>query len=310
LKKLIDRNLLIVIQAPAFSMKSGGIYALHALAADLHGMGHQVALYSNGTFPGSPVSLIGEKGLLAARSQGITIIAIYPEITLTNFLSADYCVWWLLNFPGFINKKWNGNDSWADRVICYDPVFAMQTRCDGKLTFPLYDPDFFFPNPTVPKTEVVCYLNRIRYTGQKRLEAPVKVTKKLVPDDQLTYAELRELFWRTRLVISWERSGTCAIAQMCGVPIVYMPSPILQENPDVRWGGYGSCWDYSEEGLAAATRSVKLVPLIHRDLRLLWPAALEREVAEWVAGAKRKPVQVGATISENVTLPSSTPPPA
>jgi hypothetical protein len=283
-----ERDVYFVVYAPAYERTSGGIHALHALAEDLYAMGCTVGMLAASGMPGARTPIITPEQLFQIKSSGMLLVAIYPEIVVENTLQADYVVWWLLNFPGFIRRNWDGSHEWADRIVCFGPEVGKDCRCDGKLIYPLYDPDLFFPNPDIPKTETVYYVNRI-LTVAETIQKPVEPTYILDPKISLSYKQLRALFWKSKVVITHEWSGTMVIAQMCGVPVVFIESALF--SPETHKGElfmYGSAWGYSTENLLAATRTLSSVAQIHKDRKAVWHHDVASELKIWIDSAKRK----------------------
>jgi predicted O-linked N-acetylglucosamine transferase (SPINDLY family) len=284
-----EREIVFVVYAPAFHRTSGGVYALHAMAEDMYAMGCNVGMLAGAGMPGARVPLVSLEYLETMRAAGMTIVAIYPEIVTGNVLKADYAVWWLLNYPGHIKGNWDGSFDWADRVIGFGPELGRSGRCDSTLTYPLYDPDFFFPNDAIPKTEVTYYVNRI-FSVAETIQAPVNPTCVLNPADNLSYRQLRDVLWRSKVVISNEWSGTLVMARLCGAPVIYLPSPLL--SPEVQntvEHRLGAAWGYSERNVELARQSLGALKTIHQERKATWLPSLAREVRTWIQGAKRKP---------------------
>ncbi len=251
-------------------------------------MGCNVGMLAAGGMPGARTPLITPEQLIQIKSSGILLVAIYPEIVVENVLQADYVVWWLLNYPGFIKKNWNGNYDWADRILAFGPEVARDCRCDGVLIYPLYDPDFFYPDPSIEKSEIVYYVNRILSVAPSS-SLPVQPTHVLNPKDELSYKQLRRLFWKTSLIVTHEWSGTFVIAQLCGVPVIFLESPLL--SPTVHTGEvflHGSAWGYTEDNVRKAANSLTAISKIHQNRKTAWLSDLSNEIATWVAHAKRK----------------------
>lgn len=287
--RFFERDIYFVVCSPAYKRTSGGIHALHCLAEDMHAMGCTVGMLAAGSMPSARVPLITPERLQEIRSSGVLIVAIYPEIVVENILQADYVVWWLLNYPGFIKQNWDGTHDWTDRIIGFGPEVTKDCRCDGVLIYPLYDPDFFFPNPAVEKTETIYYVNRILGAAPDS-RPPIAPTRILSPADQLSYKELRSLFWKTRVIVTHEWSGTFVIAQLCGVPVIFLESPLF--SPATHVGEvfrHGSAWGYSEHNVRKAADSLGAVAKIHRDRKAAWLANLAQEIGIWIDQAKRKP---------------------
>lgn len=288
-ERFAEREIYFVIYAPAFQRTSAGIYALHAMAEDMHAMGCNVGMLAGAGMPGARVPLITGEGLETIRAAGMLIVAIYPEIVTENILRADYAVWWLLNYPGLIKGNWNGSYDWADRVVGFGPELARNGRCDATLAYPLYDPDFFFPNDAIPKTEIVYYVNRI-FSITEAIPTPVTPTYVLSPANNLSYKQLRQVLWQSKVVIANEWSGTLIIARLCGTPVIHLPSPLLTvEAHSGEEHMLGAAWGYSEQNIEKARQSLGPLHLIHRKRKEMWLPSLAREVGAWISGVKKKP---------------------
>lgn len=283
-----DNSLVFVVWAPAYNILSGGTVALHCLAEDMHRLGCNVFIYSPKLFAGARVPLIDEVGISDLQEQGIIVVAIYPEIVVKNVLNADYVIWWLLHFPGFHLNNWRGDSSWIDRIICFHPDLAVECGAQAKLTYPLYDPNFFSPRNEYFRSDIVLYVNKIRSLTDFHVEIPFKPTRLLKPEDRLSYSQLRELFWKTKILISFEWSGTLKIAKMCGVPVVYIESPIFRRDGFHINDGYGHTWELSDQGISAAERTVHLEHLLATETLHAWHPSLIAEIRVWSAEAKLK----------------------
>ncbi|GAB3186923.1 hypothetical protein [Hydrogenophaga aquatica] len=284
-----EKDIFFVVCAPPFNRNSGGIYALHALAEDITMLGCNAGILTTETRPGSHARVIDLEFYNKIVNSGMMVVSIYPEIIHKNTLEADYSVWWLLNYPGFINKTWDGNSTWADRVCCFTEELGKDIQYNSILTYPLYDPDFFHPNRNVEKTEIIYYANRI--TNTKGYTPPdIPATKILTPASRLNYKELRSLFWRTKIFLTSEWTGTAIIAQLCGVPVIFLESPIL--HPGLHSGphfDYGSAWGFTEESVQSATESLPEVTRTHLQRKSNWTNELKSEVNIWIQEVKNKP---------------------
>lgn len=283
-----EKDIFFVVCAPPFNRNSGGIYALHSLAEDLDRIGCNTGILTTETRPGSKVKLIDLDFYNKIAQSGMMVVAIYPEIILNNTLKADYAVWWLLNFPGFINKSWDGDLSWADRLVGFTEEINSHTKIDSILTYPLYDPDFFRVNEDIEKDRIIYYANRI--LSVDRFLAPgISNCNLLTPAANLNYKELRDLFWRSKVFITSEWTGTAIIAQLCGVPVIFIESPILK--PTLHKGrhfDFGSAWGLSDENIALAKGTLPKVREIHYSRKLLWKKSLQEEVLHWITALKNK----------------------
>lgn len=283
-----EREIYFVVYTPAFQRSSGGVYAMHALAEDMYARGCNVGVLASAGMPGARAPLIAPTDLENVRAAGMMIVAIYPEIVTENVLRADYAVWWLLSYPGLIKGNWNGSYDWADRVVCFGREMALRCRCDAVLAYPLYDPDLFFPNAEIPQTEISYYVNRI-FGVAETIQCPVAPTQILNPANNLSYKQLRQALWRSKVVVANEWSGTLIIARLCGIPVIHLPSPLL--SPDIHNTDehmLGAAWGYSEQNIEAARQSLAPLHLIHRNRKDTWLRSLADEVSAWVSGVKKK----------------------
>lgn len=117
---------LLVINAPDYTDKSGGIIALHTLAEEIYQLGYNVRVHprnkisSRKTKPGSNYKLIFDDEL---NSLGGEFVAIYPEIDPLNPLNAKYVVRWLLfNVP----IPWNAQPEGCQ--IGYNLLFLKNSK--------------------------------------------------------------------------------------------------------------------------------------------------------------------------------------
>jgi hypothetical protein len=275
-------DIFFVVCSPSYSKLSGGIHALHCLAEDINNLNYKVGLFSEKGMPGAKVPIITIEGLNELKNSGMHIIAVYPEIVTNNFLNADYSIWWLLNYPGFLKSNWNGDVSWCDRIIAFGADVGKNLPYSDQLTYPLYDPDFFFENNDVEKKEIIYYANRILQTNEP-VETPIKFTGLLTPESNFNYKQLRNLFWKTKILYTREWSGVLVIAQLCGVPVILIESPILNKNlRNTEALIYGAIWSDEEKDIDEAKKSLINVKIRHIDRKIIWPIKLKLEIELWI----------------------------
>lgn len=281
LASLFGEDITVVVFTPNYTPLSGGAVSLHGLAYDLYLLGAPVFLFCDHGAENSPVKCINEDeyALLKKKSR---IIGIYPEVFPGNPMQSDYTVFWLLNKPNFFHKNFDGNTSWADRIVYYDFSFVESGMLvNSKLTYPLYSPKIFYDKKS-NRSDIGLYLHRARseYTSQKKLE-PMP-TYVLTLEANLNPQQLFDLFNKTKFIYSFERSGVLGIAQLCGCPVYYISSPNLLETPEAINGGGASVLDGDTSNYKSLSYLSMKVSGRMLDLWNAWEKTLISEASEWV----------------------------
>lgn len=275
------------IVAPDFRESSAGIWVLHALCHALNSAGHEAYLVAAGeTNPDWITPVVDARISERHAAAGLSPIAVYPEIVAGNPLEAKVVARYILNVPGFFTGE-GMQEQPGDLLYYYSEQFIGDQDPAGLdfLTLPTVDPALFRPDPDRPRDRVLVYQNRFPRERIDLDEFPPGA-ELLTLDDPLPLPELAELFKSTRVLYSFELSGTCDMAMAAGCPVIYRADGLLKELPSTfRYGTAGAAMSDEPGGLERATATVgEVADAIARREDIFWQE-LEAFVAATQAAA-------------------------
>jgi hypothetical protein len=246
------------IAAPAFRASSAGVYSLHALCHALRCAGYPA--YIVGTEELNPIwntRTLTQAEADAHAAAGIEPIVVYPEVMVGNPLGATTVVRYVMNVPGFFTGK-RMEEGPEDMLFFYSPQFIedRDPRDVDYLMAPTIDPRLFRPDPDQVRDKVLVYQHRFPVADIDMSLFPAGA-ELLTMENPLSLAELARLFQRTKVLYSYELSGTCTMAAACGVPVIYRPEGGMTQLPTTfLLGDNGAALSDEVGGLERATRTV------------------------------------------------------
>lgn len=221
-KKSITSPTPYILLAPGYKESSLGIQVVHRLCHLLNEAGHDARLIECEVNPAWNTPVISFEDHLAYSEGGEPFIAIYPEVVEGNPLNAPVVVRYMLNREGVIEK--NSMEARAeDLYFWYRSEFAGKAFQPDLLTLEAYDTSLFCDDAPVKDLDLL-YLNRVPAAkiDFSTLPAGIRV---LSMQNPLTLAELAAVLKRGRVMYSYESSGTCFLANLCGCPVVARTLP-------------------------------------------------------------------------------------
>lgn len=247
-----------LLLSPDYRESSLGIQVMHRLCHMINEQGGKAWMVNCEVNPEWNTPRLDEKQWNDIQNSGQPWIAVYPEVTSGNPLSAPVSVRYMLNREGIImkNRLEAGPD---DLFFWYRSEFAEKAVNPEILCLEAYDLDVFRDdNPH--KDLHVLYLNRIPKSAVDFSQLPADI-QILSMENPLTLSELAQLLKRTNVLYSYESSGTCALAILCGSPVVALRAAgyehlaintiTIRDND-----GAGITLENSAEGIARARQTL------------------------------------------------------
>lgn len=214
------------IYALDYRETSSGICALHYLCHALNLEGFEA--YVTGTNVRNEqlkTPLLTDEVIERHAAEQRVPIAVYPEVVTGNPLNAQSVVRYMLNREGVIN----GNKVEAgekDLFFYYSSAFT--PTISGQfdfLTVPVLDTEIFTtPKIQYPRVVSYLYLNRIPVEAVdfSLLPEDVEILSMATP---LSHDQLARKLQVAKTLYSFELSGTCTVAMLCGCPAVKLNLP-------------------------------------------------------------------------------------
>lgn len=277
------------IYAPAYRETSAGIVVLHELCHALNVHGYEA--YITGTQaigPGLHTPLLTREIMDNHLRSGLIPIAVYPEVVCGNPINTQVCVRYILNKIGFLTGR--PMDEGKDDLFFYysDNFLGDKKKEEADFLFlPVISPDIFKPDPSKERNKTFVFQYRFP------LE---KIDFSLFPPDAelismanpVSLAELAAKLQTGKVLYSYEASGVCAEAMMCGCPVIYMLEGGLKEAPDkFMFGTNGSAMVSERNGLARATATVGVIHSIFVAQLAVFDAQLPYFIEQTQAASRR-----------------------
>lgn len=244
-------NFPYLLLAPDYVETSSGIQVIHQLCHIINEQGGKAWMVNCSVNPEWNTPVLNSDDWQAIQHSGLPWIAIYPEIVSGNPLSAPVCVRYMLNREGVITTN-PLNEGPDDLFFWYRNEFAEKAVNPEILSIESFDLELF-RDDNAEKDLNILYLNRVpeSVVDFSQLPADIKI---LSMADPLTLKALAGVLKRTRVFYSYESSGTCAMAILCGSPVVALTAPGYEKyaitHETVRDnGGAGFCWENTQEAI-------------------------------------------------------------
>lgn len=214
------------IVAPHYRESSLGIQVLHRLCHMINEQGGRAWMIGCDTNPDWNAPACTEQAFKTLMESGEPWIAVYPEVTRGNPLNAPVVVRFMLNREGVIdgNVVDPGDD---DLIFWYRDEFAEKEPQPKLLGIESYDLDLFRDDHPIKDVDLL-YINRLPYSVIEFSKLPKNITI-LSMENPLSHKELATLLKRARVLYTYEASGTCILANLCGCPVVAWTVPGYEE---------------------------------------------------------------------------------
>ncbi len=211
-----------LIAAPDYRESSLGIQVLHRLCHLINERGGSAWMVGCTVNDEWNAPALTEEAYSKITSTGKPWIAVYPEVTTGNPFSAPVVVRYMLNREGVIMG--NGIEAGQeDLFFWYRTEFADKEINAHLLCVEFADLSLFKDDIPI-KDKDFLYLNRIPEHAVNFSLLPENVTL-LSMSNPLPLRELAKLLKRGRVLYTFESSGTCVLANLCGCPVVALRAP-------------------------------------------------------------------------------------
>ncbi|MCY9847738.1 glycosyltransferase [Pectobacterium jejuense] len=268
-----------VITVPGYIEASLGIQVVHKLCHLINENGGEAYIVSPETNPEWNTPQLTSGQFNEYKKSGEAFIAVYPEIESGNPLEAPVCVRYMLNREGVLNGN-SINAGEDDLFFFYRKEFAENEVNINLLTITTCDLTVFC-NDVEEKDIDFLYLNRVPKKVVNFSELPENISI-LSMENPLSLNELAKVLKRGRVLYSYEASGTCSLAALCGCPVVAMVAPGYEKYaitektlPDI--GGGGIAWCDTPDEIENARKTAYKV----RDSYLELETVLKNQLAEF-----------------------------
>lgn len=268
-----------IIYVTDYSELSSGVKALHLLCHALNRAGCEAYVMSGVTDPHLQTPTISLLRRDSLRNAGRLPIVLYPEIVSGNPLEEAVVARWLLNRPGRFIGDSAGSFGPRDMVFYHDAEFMIDGVSGTSLHMPVCDLSIYNnannPHDGERKGHVL-FLSRFLKTGEpipSFLDDAVIVSM----DNPRTPRELAELYRRSEMLFTFERTAATLEANMCGCPVVYLESSLMPEMPSQHlFGNAGAAWGFIPEEVARATATLGQVGQIYQQQMTNFEVELRR----------------------------------
>ncbi|ROL62838.1 glycosyltransferase family 2 protein [Pseudomonas vranovensis] len=212
------------IAAPDYRETSSGVCTLHYLCHALNLSGREAYICGGKVVnPELKTPLLDQATADRHIASGKVPITVYPEVTSGNPLSGKVVARYLLNVEGFLTGRAMEEEP-DDLLFYYDARIAAKKGVSvaDLLCFPIIDISLFnAPDPSVPRQGHYLYQNRhpLDQVDYASLPAGIRLLSVANP---LSLVELAKVLRSAEVLYSYEWSMTCAIAVLCGCPVIFM----------------------------------------------------------------------------------------
>jgi len=281
-----------LLLSPDYRESSLGIQVMHRLGHMINEQGGKAWMVNCEVNPDWNTPRLDEKQWDEIQNSGQPWIAVYPDVASGNPVSAPVSVRYMLNREGVImqNRLEAGPD---DLFFWYRSEFAEKAVNPEILCLEAYDLNVFCDdNPH--KDLHVLYLNRVPKSAVDFSQLPADIHI-LSMENPLTLAQLAQLLKRTNVLYSYESSGTCALAILCGSPVVALTAPgyehfainavTIRDND-----GAGITLENTPAGIASARQTIGKM----RENMLVRRDVAQRQFERFVALTQQQAAQTAA----------------
>lgn len=211
-----------LIVAPDYSEASAGIQVLHFFCQTINNSGGKAWIVGGTVNPKWNTPRLTEEDYAQLQNSGEPWIAVYPEVTSGNPLRAPVVARYMLNREGVMNGN-RLDFSPDDLFFWYREEFAEKEYQPALLNIENYDLELF-QDDNPHKDLDLLYINRLPTSVIEYDKLPKNLTI-LSMQNPLPLEELAKVLKRGRVLYTYESSGTCLLANLCGCPVVGLIAP-------------------------------------------------------------------------------------
>lgn len=247
------------IMAPDYRESSGGIQVLHKLCHRINQQGGEAWMAGcSQVNPAWQTPLLTMDKMREHTANHKVAIAVYPEIVVGNPLDSKVCARYMLNHEGLLNGTLM-EESVDDLIFWYSSQLIVKEPNPDFLTLVGPDMSLFYDDGR-EKTSKLLYLNRVpeACVDFSRLPTDINIISVQKP---LPLNALAEILKSASVMYTFEWSGTCNLAALCGTPVVAMVAPgyeklAISAASLADMGNAGVSWSDDEASLAAVRKDI------------------------------------------------------
>jgi hypothetical protein len=274
----------VVIDSPNYTHLHSGIRCLHALCDRLNRLGVSAAVTSRKIDSRVRTPQIHRGVLRLAPWRLDQSVVIYPEITAGNPLGAKHVVRYLLNKPGFFNRRgmegWGPSDYFIHFAEEFRPV-GLQSRL---LRFPLIDTSIFKPRPLARERKGFLVYSHRHRPDVGSFPDWIDEWTLLVHEQPRDPPTMAALYRSSRALIVGERTAAIPEALHCHCPVIMLPHRDYAPEPIMSFfAGHGLVLGFDKDGLARATETAPAFAA-HYAAQF---TGLDRQILDFVADVGR-----------------------
>lgn len=279
-----------IILAPDYKESSLGVQVIHRLCHLLNESGQLAYLKQCVVNPDWNTPCVSFDDFREYTEGGKPFIAVYPEVIAGNPLNAPVVVRYMLNREGVIEHR-SMNARAEDLYFWYREEFADKAFNAPLLALESYDLSLFCDDNAEKDLDLL-YVNRmpVKKIDFSKLPTGIRVLSMQQP---LSLNELAAVLKRGRVLYTFESSGTCTLANLCGCPVVALTQPGYEQlainEQTVRDNGGGIAWNDHPQDLARTRLSLSTV----RDGMLAKRALTDRQLNVFITQTQQRAEEMG-----------------
>ncbi|MBK4726998.1 glycosyltransferase [Pantoea agglomerans] len=288
-----------ILLAPGYKESSLGIQVVHRLCHLLNEAGYDARLIECDVNPDWNTPVISFEDYLDYSEGGEPCIAIYPEVVEGNPLNAPIVVRYMLNREGVIEQN-KMNAAAEDLYFWYRSEFAAKAFDPQMLSLEAYDASLFCDDKTVKDLDLL-YLNRVPRSKVDFSTLPADV-RILSMENPLSLTELAAVLKRGRVLYTYESSGTCFLANLCGCPVVARTlrgyETLAMTEDTVKDNAGGIAWNDTPEEIVRTRQTLPSV----RQWLFSKREKLDRQMQVFIAQTQQRAADIRERLPQ-YTLP-------
>ena len=215
------------IIAPEYTRYSAGARVLYSLCHALNRLGESAYMHAPSLVTDLSAPLLSQSIVDNHFGSGRTPITVYPEGVNGNPNDAEFCVRYLLNFPGALGGPVRFPPN--DYILCFTKeIRDNYDKSSSLLCIPTSDVNTFNRDGEANPRKGFCYYLKKRLASGKPLKNPPQPDWVQIPwtnraqAKELSREDLASLLRSSRRLYLYENTSLGLDAILCGCPVVLM----------------------------------------------------------------------------------------
>jgi len=215
------------IIGPEYTRYSAGARVLYSLCHALNRLGESAYMHAPSLVTDLSAPLLSQSIVDYHFKSGRTPITVYPEVINGNPNEAEFCVRYLLNFPGALGGPVRFPPS--DYILCFTKeIRDSYDKSSSLLCIPTSDVNTFNRDGEANPRKGFCYYLKKRLASGKPLKNPPQPDWVQIPwtnraqAKELSREDLASLLRSSRRLYLYENTSLGLDAILCGCPVVLM----------------------------------------------------------------------------------------